>query len=254
MSIIDLDNIAFSKNAHDKDHLNFSANDAYKISGSASFGFKEADVKNFNLCLSSVMTAIKTACAVGKCNCVYIIPKFVVDGTSTNREKLTRQLIKHLSKLGYHIILRDDFVISIDWDMELKEKEEKLNRKKRKTKRKGNGNNDLDTEREKESDHMHPKKDVFYDYWYGDESNGNRNQTMKDPRNGLDMLLQEKDRYPIFTRKARERFQMKPVPPIIPIAESEAVAVASSSHPPRSQTKKNKKKPLVIQVMKRKNT
>ena len=252
MSILDLDNIAFSKNAHDKEHLNFSANDAYKISGSASFGFKEADVKNFNLCLSSVMTAIKTACAVGKCNSVYIVPKFVVDGTSTNREKLTRQLTKHLNKLGYNVIPRDDYVLSIDWDMELKEKEEKLGRNNSKR----TGKRKLKTETELLNTGSKGKKDAFYDYWYGDGHTNNENSTQSDPRNGLDILVQERDRYPIFTREAKRRFQLKPVPPIIPIATTDADAIPSSSASSldNKNKNKNKNKPLVIKVMKRKGT
>lgn len=92
---------------------------------------QSADDLNYSLTLNRLLATIKaTAENDSQRHIAYVVPWFVIDGTTTNQIKLAKQLQKKLTQLGY-FVRREHETLYIDWDLELHEEEKRLERERK---------------------------------------------------------------------------------------------------------------------------
>lgn len=109
----------------------FTAAQALRKSKEVGIGYSAtADNLNYTLTLKRVLGNIKTASENGERKLAYVIPWFVIDGTTTNQNILAKQIKTRLVELGY-IVVRDGHTLHIDWDLDLMEREAELERQRK---------------------------------------------------------------------------------------------------------------------------
>ena len=92
---------------------------------------QSADDLNYTLTLKRLLATIQaTAENDGAKHMAYVVPWFVIDGTTTNQIKLAKQLKKRLQELGYNV-RREYETLYIDWDLDLMEEEKRLEKERR---------------------------------------------------------------------------------------------------------------------------
>lgn len=113
------------------DFSDFSAADALRTSKKVGVGFSAtADNLNYTLTLKRVLGSIKASSERGERKLAYVIPWFIIDGTTANQNLLAKQVKARLVQLGY-MVQRDGHRLYIDWDLDWVEKEAQLERKKK---------------------------------------------------------------------------------------------------------------------------
>lgn len=115
-----------------KMELDFSAEEALgaskRVNGATG---QSADDLNYTLTLKRLLATIKaTAENDGARHIAYVVPWFVIDGTTTNQIKLAKQLKKRLQELGYNV-RRDYETLYIDWDLDLMREEKRLEQERK---------------------------------------------------------------------------------------------------------------------------
>jgi hypothetical protein len=104
----------------------FSASQALLKSKQVGIGYSAAaDNLNYTLTLKRVLGTIKTSAERGEKHVAYVVPWFVIDGTTANQNILAKQVKKRLLELGY-MVKRDGHRLFIDWDLDLVERENTL--------------------------------------------------------------------------------------------------------------------------------
>ena len=92
---------------------------------------QSADDLNYTLTLKRLLATIQaTAENDGAKHMAYVVPWFVIDGTTTNQIKLAKQLKKRLQELGYNV-RRDYETLYIDWDLDLMAEEKRLEKERK---------------------------------------------------------------------------------------------------------------------------
>ena len=112
------------------DNLHLTASEAFERSKKVGpSGTGKADELNYNLTITRVMAAIAASIEAGDRRLAFVVPWYILDGTSTDEVMLARQIKIRLEQLDF-VVKRKENVLYIDWDIDLRKKENELKKKK----------------------------------------------------------------------------------------------------------------------------